>query len=235
MFNMRITLNMVCWLLIWMLFSCSRQTYPRDYVIGNAYSSGTVWECSVVYGTDPRANEHLKEVWYVSGKEEVDGREYLRLYCQMTSQSYLAYLKQSIRNGKEVPDVKAFTKYYGGIRTEGGKVFYFPSDACREYLIYDFAANPGDTLEVFAANHGCQETRITVLRKSPTKFDGIDNMLLYTLSPNGSSDAEEWLSGIGSTIGPLDNINGGWFGGSGSKLVKVTMCGKTVYESKRRR
>ena len=87
--------------------------------------------------------------------------------------------------------------YKGGLREVNQKIMYFPADSAQEYLLYDFSAQPGDTInEIFF--------------ESP--FDGM-TQLGQLILPNIGNDSVEvngqyrlriagvWISGIGNHQG----------------------------------
>jgi hypothetical protein len=87
---------------------------------------------------------------------------------------------------------------------------YFLCDGV-EYVLYDFTAEPGDTIEIFAGiNNYPQETTYThVVVDKDTTEDGACRMFLEVVFPDETttaSNAEKvWLAGLGSIDGIVHN------------------------------
>jgi hypothetical protein len=92
---------------------------------------------------------------------------------------------------------------------EGNRV-YFLCDG-EEYVLYDFTAVPGDTVEIFAGiNNYPQETTYThVVTGKDTLENGACRMFLEVVFPEGTVMAENvekvWLAGLGSIDGIVHN------------------------------
>ena len=87
---------------------------------------------------------------------------------------------------------------------------YFLSDGI-EYVLYDFTAEPGDTIEIFAGiNNYPQETTYThVVVDKDTTEDGACRMFLEVVFPEETASVENaqkvWLAGLGSIDGIVHN------------------------------
>ena len=87
---------------------------------------------------------------------------------------------------------------------------YFLRDGV-EYVLYDFTAEPGDTIEIFAGiNNYPQETTYThVVVDKDTTEDGACRMLLEVVFPDETTTATNaekvWLAGLGSIDGIVHN------------------------------
>ena len=87
---------------------------------------------------------------------------------------------------------------------------YFLRDGV-EYVLYDFTAEPGDTIEIFAGiNNYPQETTYThVVTGKDTTEDGACRMFLEVVFPDETSSVENaekvWLAGLGSIDGIVHN------------------------------
>ncbi|MBR5443709.1 MAG: hypothetical protein IKV22_04915, partial [Paludibacteraceae bacterium] len=90
---------------------------------------------------------------------------------------------------------------------------YFLRDGV-EYVLYDFTAEPGDTIEIFAGiNNYPQDTTYThVVTGKDTLENGACRMMLEVVFPEGiGSDLEQqhlqkiWLAGLGSIDGIVHN------------------------------
>ena len=87
---------------------------------------------------------------------------------------------------------------------------YFLRDGV-EYVLYDFTAEPGDTIEIFAGiNNYPQDTTYThVVVDKDTTEDGACRMFLEVVFPDETTTAENvekvWLAGLGSVEGIVHN------------------------------
>ena len=87
---------------------------------------------------------------------------------------------------------------------------YFLCDGM-EYLLYDFTAEPGDTIEIFAGiNNYPQETTYThVVTSKDTLENGVCRMMLEVVLPEETASIENaqkvWLAGLGSIDGIVHN------------------------------
>ncbi len=87
---------------------------------------------------------------------------------------------------------------------------YFLRDGV-EYVLYDFTAEPGDTIEIFAGiNNYPQETTYThVVTGKDTLENGACRMMLEVVFPEETASVENaekvWLAGLGSIDGIVHN------------------------------
>ena len=92
---------------------------------------------------------------------------------------------------------------------EDNRVYFLHNGV--EYVLYDFTAEPGDTIEIFAGiNNYPQETTYThVVVDKDTTEDGACRMFLEVVFPNETTtttNAEKvWLAGLGSIDGIVHN------------------------------
>ena len=124
----------------------------------------------------------------------VNGRTFYQLACQST---------------KDTATTKSVVGALHFSEDKGNRV-YFLRDGV-EYLLYDFTAEPGDTIEIFAGiNNYPQETTYThvVLDKDTTE-DGACRMFLEVVFPEETTTVENaekvWLAGLGSIDGIVHN------------------------------
>ena len=88
---------------------------------------------------------------------------------------------------------------------------YFLRDGI-EYVLYDFTAEPGDTIEIFAGiNNYPQYTTYThVVTGKDTLENGACRMMLEVVFPDETSSVENaqkvWLAGLGSIDGIVHNV-----------------------------
>ena len=110
---------------------------------------------------------------------------------------------------KDTATTKSFVGALHFGKDEDNRV-YFLRDGV-EYVLYDFTAEPGDTVEVFAGiNNYPQETTYThVVVDKDTTEDGACRMFLEVVFPEETTTAENaekvWLAGLGSVDGIVHN------------------------------
>lgn len=92
---------------------------------------------------------------------------------------------------------------------EDNRVYFYRDDA--EYVLYDFTAEPGDTLQLFAGiNNYPQHTTYThVVTGKDTIDNGACRMMLEVVFPEENASVENaqkvWLAGLGSIDGIVHN------------------------------
>ena len=124
----------------------------------------------------------------------VNGRTFYQLACQST---------------KDTATTKSVVGALHFSEDKGNRV-YFLRDGV-EYLLYDFTAEPGDTIEIFAGiNNYPQETTYThVVADKDTTEDGACRMFLEVVFPEETKTVENaekvWLAGLGSIDGIVHN------------------------------
>jgi hypothetical protein len=124
----------------------------------------------------------------------VNGRTFYQLACQST---------------KDTATTKSIVGALHFSEDKGNRV-YFLRDGV-EYLLYDFTAEPGDTIEIFAGiNNYPQETTYThVVADKDTTEDGACRMFLEVVFPEKTTTVENakkvWLAGLGSIDGIVHN------------------------------
>ena len=124
----------------------------------------------------------------------VNGRTFYQLACQST---------------KDTATTKSVVGALHFSEDKGNRV-YFLRDGV-EYLLYDFTAEPGDTIEIFAGiNNYPQETTYThVVADKDTTEDGACRMFLEVVFLEETTTVENaekvWLAGLGSIDGIVHN------------------------------
>ena len=110
---------------------------------------------------------------------------------------------------KDTAITKSFVGAIHFSEDEGNRV-YFLCDG-EEYVLYDFTAEPGDTLEIFAGinNYPQESTYTHVVTGKDTLENGACRMLLEVVFPDETATAENaekvWLAGLGSVDGIVHN------------------------------
>ncbi len=125
---------------------------------------------------------------------------------QVNNKTYFQLARQSTKDTATTKSVVG-ALHFG--KDEDNRV-YFLRDGV-EYVLYDFTAEPGDTIEIFAGiNNYPQETTYThVVVDKDTTEDGACRMFLEVVFPEETATAENaekvWLAGLGSVDGIVHN------------------------------
>jgi len=97
------------------------------------------------------------------------------------------------------------TSWYlqGGLRNSGQKVFYH--DFWNEYLLYDFSANVGDTIDSISF---CLDNYLVVDSVDTVMMAGqARRRLIFDFSTSCGGYINEWVEGIGSNHGLINNLD----------------------------
>lgn len=125
---------------------------------------------------------------------------------QVNNKTYFQLARQSTKDTATTKSVVG-ALHFG--KDEDNRV-YFLRDGV-EYVLYDFTAEIGDTVEIFAGiNNYPQETTYThVVIDKDTTEDGACRMFLEVVFPEETTTAENaekvWLAGLGSVDGIVHN------------------------------
>ena len=125
---------------------------------------------------------------------------------QVNNKTYFQLARQSTKDTATTKSVVG-ALHFG--KDEDNRV-YFLRDGV-EYVLYDFTAEIGDTVEIFAGiNNYPQETTYThVVVDKDTTEDGACRMFLEVVFPEDTTTAENaekvWLAGLGSVDGIVHN------------------------------
>ena len=125
---------------------------------------------------------------------------------QVNNKTYFQLTRQSTKDTATTKSVVG-ALHFG--KDEDNRV-YFLRDGV-EYVLYDFTAEPGDTVEIFAGvNNYPQETTYThVVTGKDSLENGACRMILEVVFPDETTTAENaekvWLAGLGSIDGIVHN------------------------------
>ena len=125
---------------------------------------------------------------------------------QVNNKTYFQLARQSTKDTATTKSVVG-ALHFG--KDEDNRV-YFLRDGV-EYVLYDFTAEIGDTVEIFAGiNNYPQETTYThVVTGKDTLENGACRMILEVVFPDETTTAENaekvWLAGLGSIDGIVHN------------------------------
>ena len=119
------------------------------------------------------------------------------------------YYQLARQSTKDTAITKSFVGALHFGEDEDNRV-YFLRDGI-EYVLYDFTAEPGDTIEIFAGinNYPQENTYTHVVTGKDTLENGACRMMLEVVFPEETSTAENvekvWLAGLGSIDGIVHN------------------------------
>ena len=119
------------------------------------------------------------------------------------------YYQLARQSTKDTATTKSFVGALHFGEDEDSRV-YFLRDGV-EYVLYDFTAEPGDTIEIFAGinNYPQDSTYTHVVTGKDTLENGACRMLLEVVFPDETATAENaekvWLAGLGSVDGIVHN------------------------------
>ena len=119
------------------------------------------------------------------------------------------YYQLARQSTKDTATTKSFVGALHFGEDEDNRV-YFLRDGV-EYVLYDFTAEPGDTIEIFAGinNYPQDSTYTHVVTGKDTLENGACRMLLEVFFPDETATAENaekvWLAGLGSVDGIVHN------------------------------
>jgi hypothetical protein len=125
---------------------------------------------------------------------------------QVNSKTYFQLARQSTKDTATTKSIVG-ALHFG--KDEDNRV-YFLRDGV-EYVLYDFTAEPGDTIDIFAGiNNYPQYTTYThIVTGKDTLENGACRMMLEVVFPEETSTAENaqkvWLAGLGSIDGIVHN------------------------------
>lgn len=90
--------------------------------------------------------------------------------------------------------------YMGAMRNDNGKVWFYPADSTQEYLLYDFSAQPGDTVfDVYEIYGGLGGESMLIDKVLGNGYDSIQiNGVYHHVTYPGES---QWIEGVGSFSG----------------------------------
>lgn len=125
---------------------------------------------------------------------------------QVNNKTYFQLARQSTKDTATTKSVVGALHFGEG---EDNRVYFLHNGV--EYVLYDFTAEIGDTVEIFAGiNNYPQETTYThVVVDKDTTEDGACRMFLEVVFPEETTTAENaekvWLAGLGSVDGIVHN------------------------------
>ncbi|MBR5854734.1 MAG: hypothetical protein IKY87_03530 [Paludibacteraceae bacterium] len=161
---------------------------------------------------DPLVAARTSIFWLSNNTVNRDGQEYIPLMCSSSK-----------------PDVES-TNLIGELRfTEDKQVYFYYAFDETEYLLYDFGAELGDTLELFAGLefYNYHKTYTHVITDKETLDDGrlqIQADVVIRIDNGAGEYFEEkhpvtWIEGLGSTYGIIFNPSNPGVGGDGAIIM----------------
>lgn len=195
--------------------SCNTSAYT------NYFKEGTEWTVAYLENIDGFSEPVSTEVSYkIEGTGYFNGFDLSVLWIKNPGEDYKPYAAISCTGDKVI--------YYSPediVNLKNGDDFY-------PRLLYDFDLQYGEELAINQpVNSGSKNVKVVSIssiescdRVFPTgTIQSTDRLNVGTYSPN------EWIFGIGSTRGLLENGSEITSGNKWSRLVKVTSDGETVY------
>jgi hypothetical protein len=115
-----------------------------------------------------------------------------------TTINAVIYTKVNTCSANSVADA-----YYGALRDVAGKVYLVPKDSSNEYLVYDFTANLGDTIESVYTYGYFQDVRVKWI--DTININGVDRRRLFVNEDDFSGPFMPgpiyWVEGVGNSQG----------------------------------
>ena len=91
------------------------------------------------------------------------------------------------------------SNYHGAIREDLGKIYFMPADSTSEFLLYDFAANVGETIDILIQSGSDSAVSYWI---NSVSIDAVDSIMVNNqLRRRLTVDANYWIEGIGCTSG----------------------------------
>lgn len=186
----------------------------------NAYQPGTVWEFDGLSDADPGVR--LAARCFFDGEIFSGDQSYMMMYEESWDVAKPAALYKS---------------YQGAVRFEDGRVYYLPAGYCKEFLIFDFNIKEGDEITVYPGIWGYYDGAVPNAVTVECVSEAVESdyaseysvLRVKELVEGFDPGTNEWIKGIGSKSGPLDNLYS-LSGGGCLSLNKVTVNGQVIYD-----
>ena len=167
------------------------EQHPVERVYSDGYvpiiQQDKLWKAGrYVLNTDPAEN---LSYYYFDGDTVSVGLLYSKMMCATLTKE----------------DAKM--TYMGGVRENGKRVYILPFGMEKEYLMYDFGAHVGDTLEVYCPE-STQDTWTFLVVGKDSIESGAGKLCRLSLAPwqaaseTFGSPSCVWIEGVGSDRGP---------------------------------
>lgn len=109
------------------------------------------------------------------------------------------------------------TIYQGALREVNQRVYFIPSGEDKEYLLYDFASEIGDTIEVYNGTEGHGTVRCVITgkdiakeRHQTSRSHILESLLVVQIKVedyNGDFiEDNDWIAGMGNYGRPMNNV-----------------------------
>ena len=137
---------------------------------------------------------------------------------------YCTANRDTLINGREYFQIDTCNGgYKGALRNDAGKVHIVPKDSAREFLLYDFTLEVGDTI----CNINCDGTQSSLLIVHP---GGVDSVLIDSVYRKRIrlSYGTGWIEGIGNSQGLFWESSGN-ISGYELELYCMSVNSKTIY------
>jgi hypothetical protein len=180
---------------------------------------GKVWKLGWLTWEDIPAHE-LK-YYFFGGDTIVNEVKGTRLMCQ------------------EMSKEEKNTYYVGSVREDDRVVYFTPADQSQEYVLYDFSAEVGDTLDIYCKEVGSTLSCIIDEKNTKTTYNGrqnryVDIRVKLDDLPDEVDDynfIDRWYEGIGRN-GELENGPSVYPTGMyGYSIINCTVGNDTIWNS----
>ena len=180
---------------------------------------GKVWKLGWLTWEDTPAHE-LK-YYFFGGDTIVNEVKGTRLMCQ------------------EMSKEEKNTYYVGSVREDDRVVYFTPADRSQEYVLYDFSAEVGDTLDIYCKEVGSTLSCIIDEKNTKTTYNGrqnryVDIRVKLDDLPDEVDDynfIDRWYEGIGRN-GELENGPSVYPTGMyGYSIINCTVGNDTIWNS----
>jgi hypothetical protein len=138
--------------------------------------SNALWILGIIYEDNPNFPTYSVRSYHYAGDSILNGISYHQLYDNAV--------------------IKA-----GLLRKDSAeRILFVPADSTEEFLLYDFSAEVGDTLQVWSSSLYCYGINEVVVTLTDTVVDG--GIELYQVYLGYS----KWIKGVGSSEGPIEPL-----------------------------
>jgi hypothetical protein len=141
--------------------------------------SNALWILGIIYEDNPNNPTYSVQSYQYGEDSMVNGISYHTLFCDY---GYDIFYKGLLR------------------KDSAERVFFIPVDSAKEFLLYDFSAQAGDTLTVWSSADICYGINEVVVTLTDTVVDG--GIELYQVYLGYS----KWIKGVGSSEGPIEPL-----------------------------
>ncbi len=141
--------------------------------------SNALWILGIIYEDNPNNPTYSVQSYQYGEDSMVNGISYHKLFSDY---GYDIFYKGLLR------------------KDSAERILFVPADSTEEFLLYDFSAEVGDTLQVWSSSLYCYGINEVVVTLTDTVVDG--GIELYQVYLGYS----KWIKGVGSSEGPIEPL-----------------------------